>query len=119
MSECRSLFENYRAPEEFSSDGGPQFSSEKFQSILEDCGVFQCTLSAGYPESNGQAELAVKASKRIIMDGSSKNVDLNNDKAARVILQYSIPEMALSPVQILFQRGLIDHIRTNLSCLQS
>ena len=116
ISEFRSLFENYRAPEEFSSDGGPQFSSEKFQSILEDCGVFQCTLSAGYPQSNGQA------SKRLIMDGSSKNVDLNNDKAARVILQYSnivIPEMGLSPVQILFHRGLIDHIRTNLCCLRS
>ena len=88
ISECWSLFERYGAPEEFSSHGGPQFTSTKFQSFLKDWGVHNGTSSAGYPQSNEHAELAVKASKRIIIDNISNHSDLNNNKAAQAILLY-------------------------------
>ena len=116
ISECCSLFEKYEAPEEITSDGGPQFTSKEFQSFLKDWGVFHCNSSAGYPQSNEWAELAVKTSKRMIMYNTSKNGDLNNNKAARAILQYHnipIPKIGLSPAQILFHRQLRDHIPTN------
>ena len=57
ISERCSLFENYGAPEELSSDDGPQFTSKEFQSFLKDWGVFHCNSSAGYPQSNGWVEL--------------------------------------------------------------
>ena len=37
-------------------------------------------------QEKGHAELAVKTSKRIIMDNTSVNDDLNNNKAAQAIL---------------------------------
>ena len=117
ISECWSLFERYGAPEEFSSHGGPQFTSTKFQSFLKDWGVHNGTSSAGYPQSNEHAELAVKASKRIIIDNISNDSDLNNNKAAQAILLYCntpLPEFGLSPAQILFHRQLRDHLPTNL-----
>ena len=33
---CRAIFEAYGAPEELASDGGPPFTSDQFQSFLED-----------------------------------------------------------------------------------
>ena len=103
-SECRILFENYGAPE-FASDGGPQFTSAEFHNFLKDWGIHHRLSSAGYPQSNGRAELAVKAAKRIIRDNTSNNGSLDNNKAAGAILQYRntpITGIDLSPAQILF-----------------
>ena len=116
ISKCRLLFENYDVPEEFSSDGGPQFTSTEFQTFLKDWGVHHRLSSAGYPQSNGRVELAVKSSKRIIRDNISSNGDLDNNKAARAILQFQntpIPELGLSPAQVLFHRQLCDQLPTN------
>ena len=115
-TECRSLFENYGAPEEFGSDGGPQFTSTDFGNFLKDWGIHHRLSSAGYPQSNGRAELAVKAAKRIIRDNTSSNGSLDTNKAARAILQYRntpLPGIELSPAQILFHRQLRDHLPTN------
>ena len=49
--------------------------------------------------SNGRAELFIKAARRIIMNNTNPDGSLNNDKAARAILQYrntSIPDIGLS-----------------------
>ena len=116
ISECRLLFENYGVPEEFSSDGGPQFTSTEFQIFLKDWGVHHRLSSAGYPQSNGRAELAVKSSKCIIKDNTSSNGDLDNNKAAYTILQYRntpIPELGLSPAQVLFHQQRHDQLPTN------
>ena len=50
------------------------------------------------------------------MDNISPNGNLNNGKAARAILQYRntpLPEIGLSPAQILFHRQLRDQLPTN------
>lgn len=67
-------------------DGGPQFTLTEFQSFSEDWGAHCQTSSAGHPQSNRCTEFAVKASKRIIMNFTTDNGDLNNSKAARAIL---------------------------------
>ena len=116
ISECRLLFEIYAVPEEFSSDGGPQFTSTEFQTFLKDWGVHHRLSFAGYPQANGRAELAVKSSKRIIRDNTSSNGDLDNNKAARAILQFRntpITELGLSPAQVLFHRQLRDQLPIN------
>ena len=74
----------------------------------------QHRLSSGeYPQSNGRAELGVKSPKHIIYDKVAPNGSLNNDAAAKAILQYHntpLPEINLSPAKILFHRQLHDHL---------
>ena len=62
---------------------------------------------------NGRAEVAVKAAKRITHNNCSPDGGIHNDKAARAILQYRstpLPNIALSPAQILLHRQLRDSI---------
>ena len=59
------VFIIYGVSEELSTDGGPQFTSNAIQQYLKDWGVKHRLSSAGYPQSNGRAELAVKSAKRI------------------------------------------------------
>ena len=58
-------------------------------------------------------EVAVKTAKRIIHNNTSPDGSLDNDKAARGILQYRntpLPDINLSPAQVLLHRQLRDSI---------
>ena len=109
----RDLFVAYRVSEELSSDGGPQFMSKSFQDFLKLWGVKHRLSSVAFPQSNGRAEVAVKTAKRIIHNSTSPDGSLDNDKAARGILQYRntpLPDINLSPAQVLLHRQLRDSI---------
>ena len=113
ISVCRSLFVTFGTPEDLSSDGGPQFISTKFQEFLTIWGIHHRKSSVEYPQSNGRAELGVKTAKRILRDNISSNGSLDNNKVARAMLQFHntpLPDIKLSPAQILFHRQLRDHI---------
>lgn len=113
ISICRDLFQNYGVPEEFSSDGGPQFMSSTFLDFLKTWGVKHRLSSVAYAQSNGRAELAVKAAKRIVFGNTTANGSLDNDKAARAVLQYRntpIQGIGLSPAQMLLHRNLRDEL---------
>ena len=107
------------APEEFSSDGGLQFTSSIFQQFFIECSVKHHLSSAEYPQSNGRAELGVKAAKRILYNNiSSSTGPIKNDKVARAILQYRntpLPNIHFSHDQILFHHQLQDHIPSHPS----
>ena len=114
--ECAALFSAYGAPETFASDGGPQFMSTAFQSFLVDWGIKHRVSSAHYPQSNGRAEAAVKTAKRIITNYVSSSDPLNHKQLAQAILQHRntpLPDLNLSPAQLLFHRALRDKIPTN------
>ena len=116
ISICRALFTAYGVPEELSSDGGPQFTSDAFQRFLRDWGVEHRLSSVEYPQSNGRAEVGVKSAKRIIRNNASPKGSLDTDNAARAILQYRntpLPDLGLSPAQLLLHRQLRDSIPTN------
>ena len=66
MSTCRHLFQTYGTPDELSTDGGPPFTSSIFQKFLQTWCVRHRLSSVTYPQSNGQTELAVKTTKRIV-----------------------------------------------------
>ncbi len=109
----RDLFIAYGVSAELSTDGGPQFMATGFQDFLKLWGVSHRLSSVSFPQSNGRAELAVKAAKRIIHNNCSADGSLNNDKAARAILQYRntpLPDIDLSPAQILLHRQLRDSV---------
>jgi len=115
---CRDLFTTYGAPEEFSSDRGPQFSSISFKQFLSDWDVNHRLSSAEYPQSNGRAELGVKSAKRIVRDNIDRSGSINTNSFARALLQYRntpLPDIQLSPAQILFHRQLKDYLPSHPS----
>lgn len=69
-----------------------------------------------YPQSNGRAEVGVKTMKRLIHNNVSSDGSLNNNKIMRPLLEYRntpLPDIKLSPAQILFHRQLKDGIPTH------
>ena len=83
----KGLFQTYGAPEEVSTDGDPLFDSIAFQEFLRMWCVKHRLSSVTYPQSNGQAKLAVKTTKRIVKGNTSPQGSLNNDNVAQAILQ--------------------------------
>lgn len=55
----RSFFATFGVPEELSSDGGPEFTAGETENFLRLWGVRHRLSSAGFPQSNGRAEVAV------------------------------------------------------------
>ena len=116
LSVLRNHFASFGVPEESSSDGGPQFESEAFKSFLRTWGIHFRLSSVGYAQSNGRAEVGVKSMKRMLHNNISANGSLNNDKILRALLEYRntpLPDINLSPAQILFHRQLKDAIPTH------
>ena len=109
----RRLFVTFGVPVEMSSDGGPEFSAKVTENFLKRWGVRHRMSSAYNPSSNGRAELAVKSTKRLLMENVGPNGDLENDKMVRALLtQRNTPDPGcrLSPAQILLGRNLRDSL---------
>ena len=107
----RRLMVTFGVPIEISSDGGPEFKADETTDFLKRWGIRHRLSSAYHPSSNGRAELAVKAGKRLLMDNIGPSGDLNNDCVVRALLTYrNTPEPGckLSPAQILLGRPLRD-----------
>ena len=112
LAELRTLFSTFGIPEEISTDGGPQFKHQ-YEDFLKNWGIHPRLSSVGYAQSNGRAEAGVKTMKRVLMDNVSRNGSLNNDKVLKALLQYRntpLPDINLSPAQILFHRQLKDSL---------
>ena len=117
IKECRLLFSTFGVPEEWGSDGGPQFK-QSFQEFLDTWGIQHRLSSVDYPHSNSRAEAGVKTAKRILLENLNKDGSLNNDKVTAALLQYKntpLPDIDLSPAQILFHRELRDSIPSHRS----
>lgn len=107
----RQLFVIYGVPEELSSDGGPEFTAGETRDFLNRWGIRHRISSAHHPQSNGRAELAVKATKRLLEANVGPNGDLNTDNFVRAMLTMRNtpdPDCKLSPAQILLGRTLRD-----------
>ena len=113
IDECAALFSSYGAPETFSSDGGPQFTSHEFQEFLKDWSIKHRLSSARYAQSNGRAEAAVKSAKRIISDYVTADKPIDQKLIANAVLQHRntpLADLNLSPAQILLHRQLRDKL---------
>ena len=116
ISVCRNLFTLYGVPREFASDGGSVFMANEFQTFLRKWGTAHRLSSAYYPQSNGRAELAVKAARRIIAECTHPSGSLDTDAASRALLQFRntpISTVNKAPSQLLYGRLLRDHIPTH------
>ena len=102
-SALRTISATFGVPVEISSDGGPEFTAKATENFLERWGVRHRISSAYLPSSNGRAELAVNATKRLLMENVGPDGNLNNDKMIRALLtQRNTPDPGckLSPAQI-------------------
>lgn len=116
----RTLFATFGVPEEISSDGGPEFTASNTQSFLKTWGVRHRVSSVSFPQSNGRAEVAVKAAKRLLMSNTGPTGNLNQDNFLRAILHLrNTPDRdcALSPAQVIFGRPLRDSL-SFVNCLE-
>ena len=108
---CRDTFIAFGVPVEISSDGGPEYKSQSFNDFLGRWGVRHRTSTAYFAQSNGRAEVAVKAAKRALRDNVGEDGSLDNDKYARAMLQLrNTPDRdtKLSPAELLLGRRLRD-----------
>ena len=107
----RTLFSTFGVPEEISSDGGPEFTASLTKEFFRRWGVHHRVSSAYFPQSNGRAEVAVKAAKRLLMSNTGPTGQLDHDRFLRAMLQLRNtpdPDCDVSPAQIIFGRPLRD-----------
>ena len=104
---CRKCFSDLGVPVQIRSDGGPQYTSSVFKKFLEKYGVQHYVSSPHNPRSNGHAEAAVKAVKKLILKTTTSG-NLNCDEYHQGLLEYrNTPrENGLSPAQIVFGHPL-------------
>ena len=109
----RTMFSTFGVPAELSSDGGPEFSASLTKEFLETWDIKHRISSAYFPQSNGRAEVAVKAAKRLLRANTGPNGTLDNDKFLRAMLMLRNtpdPDCNLSPAQIIFGRPIRDSL---------
>ena len=107
----RHVFTTFGVPDDLSSDGGPEFTSEETEDMLKRWGVNHNPSSAYFTQSNGRAEIAVRITKRILQGNMGPNGYLNNDNFVRALLQLgNTPDRdcGLSSAEVLFGRRLKD-----------
>ena len=86
---CR-IFINFDVPVEIYLDGVPEFSAKVTKNFLKRWGIHHQMSLAHHPMSNGRAELAVKASKRLLMENAGSNGELINDRMYKLYLRREI-----------------------------
>ena len=99
VKELENLFCMLGVPDSIFSDNGPQFISSVFKDFVRKWGVTHLTSSPRYPQSNGEAERAVRTVKGLM----DKNMNL---QAALCAYRDTPLANGYSPAQLLFNRSL-------------
>lgn len=93
----KSIFARHGIPAELLTNNGPQFSANAFSEFANTYGFTHKTSSPHFPQSNGEAERAVKAIKQILIK--------NEDPYLRLLAYRSTPlENGYSPSELLMGR---------------
>ena len=66
MQAIKAIFSRHGVPETLLGDNGPQYSSHEFAEFAKAYEFNYITSSPRFPQSNGQAERAVKTAKQLI-----------------------------------------------------
>lgn len=104
----RSMFSVFGLPDEIVSDNGPPFNSKEFSDFCTENGIKLSHSPAYSPQSNGQAEVAVRVAKttlkKLIVDEKTKNIPIDL-KLTNFLLKYrTTPTIATgkTPSSMLF-----------------
>ena len=79
IGKLRTIFACWGLPEQFLTDNGPQFTSEKFQKFMLSNGIKHSKTAPYHPQSNGAAERFVQTFKQAMkkMKGDAGDVKKN------------------------------------------
>ena len=105
----RTYYATFGVLNEISTDGGPEFTTFVTQQFLKTRVIERRVSSAYFPQSNGHAEVAVKAAKRLLVANMSPSGNLNNDSFLRALLllrNTADPHCDKSPAEIVFGQPL-------------
>ena len=99
INALKSIFSVHGIPDVAVSDNGPQFASSEFKSFTNSYGFTHVTSSPKFPQSNGEAERAVKTFKELWKK--------NDDPYLALLIYRSTPlANGLTPSEILMGRKL-------------
>ncbi len=76
INAMKSIFATHGIPDVLMSDNGPQYSSHEFAAFTKEYGFTHVTSSPRFPQSNGQAERAVRTLKGILAKGDDPYLGL-------------------------------------------
>ena len=109
-------FSRYGIPEQLVTDNGPQFVSSSFRHFTFKYDFQHATSSPHHPRSNGKAESAVKAVKRIL----KKTLKTGEDPYQAILYLRNTPQQGidLSPAQRLMGRLTKTLLPTNANLLR-
>ena len=91
ITALRNHFINFGAPEEITSDGGPEYTAFETLEFLRKWRVTHRLTSAYNPRANLRAELGVKVAKRLLRENMRNDGSLDNDKVGRALLTHRNP----------------------------
>ena len=93
----KSIFARHGMPQEVVSNNGPAYSSLEYKQFATKYGFIHTTSSPGYPQSNGEAERAVKTIKTFLKK--------NDDSYIALMIYRSTPlHNGFSPSELLMNR---------------
>lgn len=91
----KSIFARHGIPEVVRSDNGPQFASEPFRKFARDWNFSHVTSSPRFPQSNGEAERAIRTIKGLLKKSSDPYLALMAYRAAPLANGYSPTELLM------------------------
>ena len=106
------IFSQTAVPDIVWTDGGPQFTSKRFQDFLHQWGIIHRKSTPHYPQSNGKAEATVKAMKKILQTAWT-GCFLDKTVLCESLMQYRNTPSAkdgLSPAQKLYGHPIQDSL---------
>jgi transposase InsO family protein len=106
MAAFTTWFRDMGVPTRLRTDGGLQFTSRETAEFFQRWGVTHVVSSPHYPQSNGHAESAVKATKAIIKKIRPRNQPCEEFARAMLELRNTPRADGRSPAQVVFGRTL-------------
>ena len=95
ITHLKSIFARHGIPELIVSDNGPQYSSEEFSKFVQEYQCRHVTSSPLYPQSNGEAERAVKTIKGLLKKEGDRYLALLSYRATPLQIGYSPSELLM------------------------
>ena len=95
INHLKSIFARHGIPETVVSDNGPQYSCEAFADFAREYQFQHITSSPGFPQSNGEAERAVKTIKNLLKKERDPYMALLSYRATPLQIGYSPSEMLM------------------------
>uniref|UniRef100_A0A3B3XHQ0 Integrase catalytic domain-containing protein n=1 Tax=Poecilia mexicana TaxID=48701 RepID=A0A3B3XHQ0_9TELE len=95
IEHCKSIFARHGIPERFRSDNGPQFALDSFRRFAQEWGFSHETSSPNFPQSNGEAERAVRTIKTLLKKSGDPYIALTAYRSAPLANGFSPTELLM------------------------